>query len=206
MQILKKEIREKIKKAGLELFATNGYSNTSLEMIAKRSNISTANIYKYFKNKLELLSELITPVYDELKKLVENVYNFYADPQNKEIDINKRFYYTTELLLKIALKNKLEVLILINGCKNTPFENLKYEFIDILKQNLLLYINDIKNKSNYELKEYDKIIIDISYKNILYGVYDILKNFDKEEDIINAIKNLYKKHFFGIKGLFDLEI
>lgn len=43
----------------LHLFAENGYSNTSLALIAKNCSISKSNIYHHFKNKEALVFSLL---------------------------------------------------------------------------------------------------------------------------------------------------
>ena len=48
---LPEEKRKRIITAATEEFANNGFENTSIQQIAKKSNISVGSIYKYFQNK-----------------------------------------------------------------------------------------------------------------------------------------------------------
>jgi len=48
-----------IRQAALELFASNGYMQTSISDIAKKAQISKGLLYNYFESKEELLTEII---------------------------------------------------------------------------------------------------------------------------------------------------
>ncbi len=51
-------MRRRILTAARELFVKDGYRNVSMRRIAARIEYSPAALYRYFKNKMELLSEL----------------------------------------------------------------------------------------------------------------------------------------------------
>ena len=50
MQYLKTDVRDNIKQAALIEFMEKGYEGASIRGIAKKSNASVGNIYKYFKS------------------------------------------------------------------------------------------------------------------------------------------------------------
>ncbi len=54
----KDEFRDQILDSALNLFAAKGYSNTSIEDIKRKSNISTSRIYGQFKNKQTIAKAL----------------------------------------------------------------------------------------------------------------------------------------------------
>lgn len=57
---IRKEKRELIMHASLELFAENGFHATSISQIAKKAGISKGLTYNYFDSKKDILDELIT--------------------------------------------------------------------------------------------------------------------------------------------------
>ena len=63
------EIRNKSKaaiiEAALELFANNGFHNTSITQIAKKAGVSKGLMYNYFKGKNDLLEAVIMSAYEE---------------------------------------------------------------------------------------------------------------------------------------------
>lgn len=66
----KEGVREAILDAALKLFATESYVNTSIPAIAREAGISTANVYVYFRSKLDVLYTLYEPwLIERLEKL-----------------------------------------------------------------------------------------------------------------------------------------
>ena len=67
------EIRNKSKaaiiEAALELFANNGFHNTSITQIAKKAGVSKGLMYNYFKGKNDLLEAVIMSAYEENAEL-----------------------------------------------------------------------------------------------------------------------------------------
>jgi len=53
----KDEKKNQIIKVACELFAKNGYYNTTMPDIAKASGMSVGNLYNYFESKEELAKE-----------------------------------------------------------------------------------------------------------------------------------------------------
>lgn len=71
------EKKNKIVKAGFELFSEVGYYNTNTAQIAKRAGVSTGIVYGYFKDKrdilLDVLSIYVEHVFDPVLELIGNL-------------------------------------------------------------------------------------------------------------------------------------
>ncbi len=65
------QTRLKIIAAALELFSKNGYSNTTLAMIADEAGFSRGPIYWHFKNKDELYQAVLGFSQEPLEQLIE---------------------------------------------------------------------------------------------------------------------------------------
>lgn len=71
------EKKNKIVRAGYELFSSEGYHNTNTAQIAKRAGVSTGIVYGYFKDKHDILldvleihlSESFSPILNLIDKL-----------------------------------------------------------------------------------------------------------------------------------------
>lgn len=69
-QTKKEGVRDSILEAAFRQFSDRGYVDTSIPAIAREAGISTANVYVYFKSKLEILYTLYEPwLTDRLDKL-----------------------------------------------------------------------------------------------------------------------------------------
>jgi AcrR family transcriptional regulator len=64
------DTREDIRAVAMELFAENGFEQTSLRQIAERLDITKAALYYHFPSKDELLAELALPMIEELEAYV----------------------------------------------------------------------------------------------------------------------------------------
>ncbi len=53
------EKRERILKTAQQEFANNGFENTSIQQIARKSDISVGSVYKYFENKEMLFTYIV---------------------------------------------------------------------------------------------------------------------------------------------------
>ena len=65
-----KEKRDRILNVAIEEFANNGFENTSIQQIAKKSGISVGSVYKYFENKETLFSMVVHEGMSSLEELL----------------------------------------------------------------------------------------------------------------------------------------
>ena len=77
--------KESILHAAIEVFSTKGYSKTTFDDIAKQIGLTKGAVYWHFKNKLDLLTELI------LKDVNNNLNKLYKDKLLNEADIKEFF-------------------------------------------------------------------------------------------------------------------
>ncbi|MDO5439256.1 MAG: TetR/AcrR family transcriptional regulator [Erysipelotrichaceae bacterium] len=72
-QFLKEESRERIVDSARSEFLQHGYRSSSMRRIAFRSNMTVGNLYRYFKNKEELILAAVFPAYKELSELISTL-------------------------------------------------------------------------------------------------------------------------------------
>jgi AcrR family transcriptional regulator len=72
--------RDRLIKAGIDLFYKKGYPNTTIRDIGEKASISTSVIYHYFKDKEEVLFEIIKIAGDDLFKLLHDIIEEEKDP------------------------------------------------------------------------------------------------------------------------------
>jgi AcrR family transcriptional regulator len=125
MQYLKDEVRNSIVEEALKEFIEKGYVGASIRTIAKKSNTSVGNIYKYFKSKEDLYENLIGSVYDRLIGYIK---------QFDKVELNEKalfiFYELLEEIMDIFNENSVEISILLNQSKGSKYENCKSIFVD----------------------------------------------------------------------------
>jgi AcrR family transcriptional regulator len=65
-EVIRKESKQKILNAALEVFAKHGYHSSSVGLIAKTAGVSQGLLYNYFESKEELLHELMLGMMEAL--------------------------------------------------------------------------------------------------------------------------------------------
>lgn len=79
-----KELRKRaIMNAALKLFAQYGYEDTTVDMIAEKSELSKGLVYFYFQSKEHILSEIIREYYTPLVSRLESIVREYENPLDK---------------------------------------------------------------------------------------------------------------------------
>lgn len=118
MQYLKDEVRKNILEEALKEFKQMGYKGTSIRNIAKNSETSAGNFYKYFHSKDDLYEKLIGPTYDRLMDYI-NQFNI-VEINEKTDDI---FYELMEKIMEIFKKSSTELTIILNKNEGSKYEN-----------------------------------------------------------------------------------
>lgn len=94
---IRKEKRGLIMNAALELFAKEGYHQTSISKIAKSANISKGLLYNYFESKEELLKQIVL---DGTMQMYE-----FFDPDHDGVLSDDEFRYYIEHMFSMLKEN-----------------------------------------------------------------------------------------------------
>jgi TetR/AcrR family transcriptional regulator len=76
-------IRGKLIKHGTELFYKKGFARSSIRDIGRAAGITSATLYYYFKNKDQLLYEIIKSIGDYLLAILDQTTREFADPEER---------------------------------------------------------------------------------------------------------------------------
>jgi AcrR family transcriptional regulator len=82
-QTKKEGVRDSILEAAFRQFSDRGYVDTSIPAIAREAGISTANVYVYFKSKLEILYTLYEPWLTERLDKLDRSLRAVKDPRER---------------------------------------------------------------------------------------------------------------------------
>ncbi len=145
MQILKKNIEERILFVANQEFKKNGFIDTSIRTIAQKAGVSISNIYNYFKNKEELFLKILAPLLNELEALMSE--------HNKPENINLNFFYsqaiqqeTFEMYSRLILNYKEELNLLLFKSYGSSLENFRDEYTDRHTKTGMEYLQKMKEK------------------------------------------------------------
>jgi AcrR family transcriptional regulator len=123
-----KDKRKDILRAALELIVEQGFHGAPMDNIAERAGVGTGTIYRYFKNRDELISILYKDTYERLNEFLIEGYPFNNS-------IRERFFHLTRRLI-LYYKNKP-----LECCYTEQFLSSPYRMAD-RKENIVNMIGD----------------------------------------------------------------
>ena len=136
MQVLKEEVREKIKIAALSEFEKNGYQKTSMRSIASSAKLTVGNLYRYFDNKDSLFSIIIQPAFQEIYQFIEEFARIEEDKPLEKRQKDSFIKTFEESLIRIYIQHRAELIILLNGSKGSQMENAREQIIYLIAERI----------------------------------------------------------------------
>lgn len=181
MQVLKNNIRIKIKTAAKQAFVENGFKNVTMRKIASDADMTVGNIYRYYKNKEELFEDILMPALQAILELADSK---IMSSDFQPIDHISRMI---DLFLNVHNEYKDELFILVNGCEGSSIDTPINSVVKIISSNVKAVMSNFSNVRNR------KIDIDFMSKivseSIVESYIKILYKFSNDEDRRNHMLN-----------------
>jgi len=136
MQYLKDEVRNNITEKALQEFREKGYNGASIRSIAKNSDTSVGNIYKYFNGKDDIYENLIGSVYSRVMSCIEQFSQVKLDENAERV-----FYGLMGNIMDLVEDNSEELSILFNKSEGSRYENCKSTFTDFITDTVTRMMN-----------------------------------------------------------------
>lgn len=193
MQYLKDEVRNSIVEEALKEFKELGYKGTSIRSIAKNSNTSVGNIYKYFKSKEDLYENIIGAVYH---KLIGYINQFH------KVEINEKaehiFYGLMEKIMDIFNENSIEIAILFNKSEGSKYENCKSTFVDFVTRIVTETMKYELSMQGKKLK--DNFTIYLISHSFIESIAIILEEIEDGSEVRRLILNIIDIFYGDLKN------
>lgn len=199
MQVLKNEVKARIEKAALNEFEKVGFQKASMRNIAKEAGITVGNVYRYFQNKEELFYKLISPVFNEIVRIINENKQLNLDIENGYDLFIDHIVYS---LIRINQQYRKELLILINGSEGTEYENAKEKIISLIEGKIRteFFPQIIKHGGKIE----DSFIARVLSVSNVEGLITILKHYDDEHSLKKAILQFHNFFFrYSVERFLD---
>jgi AcrR family transcriptional regulator len=180
---LPEEKRQRILKVARSEFAKNGFENTSIQQIARKSDISVGSVYKYFDNKEQMFTYIAQEGLSELEDLLMKL-----APSKEDILIK------AEKIIRTLLKFSKEHPELVQlYCALTTGDNS--EFLNELSQRIEAVTASIYTQTISMAQETGEVRKDINpamFAFLLDNVFMMLQ--------FSAACPYYKERFFIYTG------
>jgi AcrR family transcriptional regulator len=198
MQYLKDEIRNSIIEEALKEFKKSGYKGASIRNIAKNSNTSVGNLYKYFESKEELYESVIGSVYNKLM----NYINQFA-----EVELNDKaaeiFYQLMDKIIEIFYESSTEIAVLLNKSEGSKYENCKKSFVEFVTKIVTEMMKYELSKVNKKLK--DNFIIYLLSYSLVESISIIVNEIEKGEEVRKLTLNIIDIFYTDILSKLNIE-
>ncbi|MDK2867787.1 MAG: hypothetical protein PWP51_1995 [Clostridiales bacterium] len=181
MQYLKDDVRERIVDAALDEFVEKGFNNASMREIAQRAQITVGNIYRYFKNKEDLLKQSLSPLIEVIDVFVNR--DYIAEMGLSRHDEVRELIAAN--ITKLYEDFPREFYVLRNGLKGTLYN----AYYDNVVQSV---IAKMKRFTISDAADIDPMIYEIMARNQIESIIYILEHAASED-----VERLVKQ-FFGL--------
>ncbi len=172
-QMKSNDMRDVLVKKGTELFYREGFARTSIRDIGRAAGISSATLYHYFKNKDELLYEIIISIGKTLLEILSRTSQEFSDPEERL----RQMIFRQICLLK---EKKEEVKIYIEEQYQLP-KRLKKVVYEQHRQVYDVYLNELRHLQKAGRLRIDYLpVINFTLFATMNWVY---RWFRKEEDL-----------------------
>ena len=177
--------RKDIAKSTCSLFIQNGFVNISISQIAKVAGIGKGTIYEYFKNKEDIVFELMCCLQEDYDpKLAQNLL-YSKDTKAKVIALFDIFLSDTDTIQtqRDIYKEFLAIYL------SNPSDDID-KFYQKLKQKYAIVLTDILEEA---VKKGEISEIAIKFVSSIFATVEgfFIAQEDRKENIINYIDNLF---------------
>lgn len=182
--------REKILEKSLDLFSEDGYSDVSLEKIAREVGIKAPSIYKHFKSKNNIYDSLLAIAIDKVDQHLESIDKYVVNKgETNWLDLPSLSIDIFKYLLHDDYVSRIRKMISIEMYKNPHAMQFYVEkFIENPIAKHEDFIRNLGIKEDVDVK----VLATIFYSPILLAVKLYDANPAKEEELIGLLNNSYK--------------
>lgn len=181
MQVLKDEVRSKIKASAIEVFKEAGYKGASMREIAALAGLSVGNLYRYYKNKDELFRDLVQPMIDVYEK------NRHDMPKMDLTLIGVNLLEHSALmdyLVNVRIEFRDELFILFLRSEGSPFEDAKHELVRFIENVFIAILGTDELREKALLQ--GNLLLKASAEGIVAALCTILEEAETDQEFIRS--------------------
>lgn len=201
-QILKENMKELIVDSAINDLYENGIQGASMRKIAKDANMTVGNLYRYFKNKDELVNYIIDPIMHKISLVLLKNTNQSLDLTDNQFDIHKMTYddfvktfdeLAVELCRLYKEHKKIFIIVLKSQSINNKFLNW---FNNVIYRYMTYRLNDVEISKDI-LKQLSRMY----GVSLFAGIIDLFLNNDLDEKELENVLKIYFKTSISLVNL-----
>jgi len=197
-QVLKEPNREQIIQSATEAFATDGYRGSTMAGIARRAELSTGNLYRYFRHKEELFHAVLDEAFvARFSTLLERRVTALA-ALNDFRRLDARAKVAQRELLEFWVSHRLQVVILLDRCAGTQYADFGAYFVTRLVE---LTSSELQRSCRAPLPELASFTLYNIFDGTRRTIVSILERHSSADDIADAFAAFWSFQLAGLHGL-----
>ena len=186
-----KTTREQLMQAAVLLFSQKGFSDTSIREIGARAGVTTSIIYHYFKNKEEMLFEIVYTALQDLIETLRGIEGSIDDP----VDCFREMLTATMKLHTLKHKKEIRIVAMerdtLRGKRREKCRRLQREVYDI-------YLAQLKRMAEGgRLRDVDLTVLNIS----IFGTLTSFHTWHRERGRLSNDEVVRHIEEFIFKGI-----
>ncbi|NGM61861.1 TetR/AcrR family transcriptional regulator [Sphingobacterium sp. SGG-5] len=180
--------KEEIVEVALKRFAHYGFNKTTMNEIAEDLNITKANLYYYYPDKLELIKDVIKHVTNEIhqkeKKIIATYRNNFLETMFSLLEVRSSYlkkYYVLHINENLEWIKGVEINEFLKECHKEDLNQLKLLITRAVDAGEVV-IEDVDETCS----AYIEIIKGIS---IMHNVHDIITGIPNSENVDKILRS-----------------
>ncbi len=202
-QVLKDEVRWRIAKAALRVFAAEGYEGATVAAIADQAGTAAGNIYRYHDSK-EALFDAVVP-----ERLVRRFRDLLKERLRaaggagdvRDLPEGHPYLTASDALMDFAVEHRLELVIVLGGRGGARWEDVPEEVVEELVAAALEHVPVFGRRA----AESRVLAFDLEqvYRNFVATLVAILERFEGAREIREATAAFERYHLGGLASLVE---
>lgn len=195
---------EKVKKAIKEEFLEKGYEDASIRSIGARAGMTSAGLYRHYKDKEAMFADIVEPLIEEIKEWTRNHTDKKYDLVYKKAQSEKLFSETFfDLIKDVILPRRDEFKLLMSCSAGTVYENFIHDYAN---ENQKIFLKVIKylRKNGYPAKDVNEEELHMLLSAYLTACFEpIIHDYDEKKlsKYLNTIQDFFMPGWLRIMGL-----
>ncbi len=182
--------KNRIIEAGYELFARDGYFNTNTAQIAKHAGVSTGIVYGYFRDKRDILLEVLSIYVDKAFTPIGEIFDNLQAP----LDFESLLATIIDETVSVH-KNNAAIHEALHSLSSTD-EAVSNKFLELEKDMTVSIVDSLKNLGYDAEDVYERVHLAMetiqSYAHeCVYDLHDYIDYGKMRKDVIKMLMHLF---------------
>ncbi|MCR5747575.1 MAG: TetR/AcrR family transcriptional regulator [Lachnospiraceae bacterium] len=195
---------EIVKKAIREEFLEKGYEDASIRSIGARAGMTSAGLYRHYKDKEAMFNAMVEPLVDGIKSWTVKHTALKHKLVDKEVSRDELFGETfIDMVKEVILPRREEFILLMTRSNGTKYENFIHDYVKENQKKFLEAIEYLKQRG-YRVRVISEGELHMLLSAYLTACFEpIIHDFDdiEIEKYLNTVQDFFMPGWMKIMGV-----